>query len=453
MNDRSHDSQAGTSDGGMPAQGSSAVGNRLHVCVGYSCNNNCMFCMEDDRVARAARLKAQTPEDVRRMMTLDPDAREVMFTSGEPTLHPRLPEYIRMARDLGFPTVGLITNGRRLAYKPYARELLEAGLNHVLVSIHGPSGKVHDMLTRSKGAFVQAVAGLANLAALRGEFPGLKVHTSYVVNALNVGYFREFYDAMRPLGVDQHVFNVMMPDGRGGTDMGHLMARYRDVATAFKAFVAGLPPEGAAKVFLLDIPYCTTTALPDPVRGYVERYFHYEPDGTTGFEPHGPAGGAATGDELSPDLLQASALDGENVRYSKVAKGAHDAAMRVKRPECASCGFDGLCRGVFRQYVERWGWDEFVPVRPGFGSPPPPERAGEGDGFPEETLAVDEAASGRSNPPERAGEGDGFPEETLAVDEAASGRSNPPERAGEGDGFPKETLAVDEAASGRSKGA
>ncbi len=360
MNDRARDLQGRTNDGGMPAQGASAVGNRLHVCVGYSCNNNCVFCMEDDREARYARLRAQTPEDVRRMMTLDPDAREVMFTSGEPTLHPHLADYMRMARDLGFPTVGLITNGRRLAYKPYARELLEAGLNHVLVSIHGPNGKIHDMLTRSRGAFVQAVAGLANLAALRNEFPDLKVHTSYVVNALNVGYLREFFDAMRPLHVDQHVFNVMMPDGRGGADMDHLMARYRDVAAAFQAFVAGLDGDGRAKVFLLDIPYCTTTALPDPVRGYVERYFHYEPDGHTTFRQDA---GAADG-AIDADLLQASAIDGETVTYSKVAKGAHDAAMRVKRPECAACGFDDLCRGVFRQYVERWGWDEFVPVRP-----------------------------------------------------------------------------------------
>ncbi len=345
----------------MPAQGSSQLGDRLHVCVGYSCNNNCMFCMEDDRSARYERLRAQTPEDVRRMMALDPDAREVMFTSGEPTLHPELPEYMRMARDLGFPTVGLITNGRRLAYKPYARELLEAGLNHVLISIHGPNGKVHDMLTRSKGAFVQAVAGLANLASLKAEFPDLMVHTSYVVNRYNYLYFREFYDAMRPLNVDQHVFNVMMPDGRGGRNMDHLMARYGEIAQAFRAFVEGLPPEGVRKVFLLDIPYCTTTALPDPVRGYVERYFHYEPDGAVTFTRDGrevPVEG-----EVAPDLLQESALRGESTGYSKVGKGVHDAMTRVKRPECASCGFDDVCRGVFRSYVDRWGWDEFVPVR------------------------------------------------------------------------------------------
>ncbi len=53
----------------------------------------------------------------------------------------------------------------------------------------------------------------------------------------------------------------------------------------------------------------------------------------------------------------------------------------------------------------------------------PPERAGAGDGFPQETLAGAVADSGRSSPPERAGAGDGFPQETLAGAEADSGRS------------------------------
>jgi cyclic pyranopterin phosphate synthase len=354
------DNQQAAEKGGMPAQGDSALGDRLHVCVGYSCNNNCIFCMESDRDTRFLRLKAQTPEDVRRMMTLDPDAREVMFTSGEPTLHPQLPEYIRMARDIGFPTVGLITNGRRLAYKPYARELLEAGLNHLLVSVHGPNARVHDMLTRSKGSFAQALAGLANMASMRDEFPGLMVHTSYVVNTYNYKYFSEFFDAMRPLRVDQHVFNVMMPDGRGSQNIDTLMARYRDIAEAFRAFSAGLSTEGLSKVFLLDIPYCTTTGLPDQVRGYVERYFHYETGGTVSFGNSG-AEQARPGNDGT--LMQLSALAGEGSDYDRVAKGVHDAMLRVKRDECAACGFETVCRGVFRSYIERWGWDEFQPVR------------------------------------------------------------------------------------------
>ena len=343
---------------GMPTPGDSLAGERLHICVGHTCNNNCVFCMEEDRQDRFDRLSGQTDGDVQRMMQV-PGAREVMFTSGEPTMHERLPDYVAMARDMGFEIVGLITNGRRLSYLPYTRSLLEAGLSHVLVSIHGPTARVHDALTRTRGAFAQAIKGLACLASLKGEFPTLKVHTSYVVNRRNFQLFGDFFDAMRPFGVDQHVFNVMMPEGRGGKLSEQLMPRYSDIAVEFRRFLDGLTPEEASRVFLLDIPYCTTTRLPDAVRGYVERYFHFEPDGTVLF---GDSSAEPTSDG---DLYEKSALAGDNATYSKVTKSAHDEAVRSKRPQCHDCGFDRFCRGVFNRYVDQYGWDEFVPVTEG----------------------------------------------------------------------------------------
>ncbi len=348
----------------MPTPGDSLVGNRLHVCVGEDCNNNCIFCMEDDRKARHDRMAGQTDDDVRRMLaSVDPSVREVMFTSGEPTLHPKLPEYVRWAAEAGFEIVGLITNGRRLSYRPYAQSLLDAGLNHVLVSIHGPDATTHDALTRTRGSFVQALTGLANLARLKRDFPSLKVHTAYVVNARNYDKVRAFFEVMRPFRVDQHVFNMMMPDGRGGTFFDRLMPRYRDVVWSFKAFVDGLSPDERARVFLLDIPYCATQMLPDEVRGYVERYFHFEPEGDVHLDLHADDTQPSS---VSPDidpLMESQALTGEARAYTKVAKTARDDRVRTKRPECSACGFERQCRGVFRSYIDRFGWDEFEPVR------------------------------------------------------------------------------------------
>ncbi len=350
-------------DDGMPVPGESRVGNRLHVCVGFSCNNNCLFCMETDREARFRRLIDQTDDDVRRMMTADPDADEVMFTSGEPTLHPRLPEFIAMGRDLGFKTVGMITNGRRLSNRAYTRKLLESGLNHILVSIHGPNARIHDGLTRTRGSFDQALVGLANLLLLKREYPNLKVHTSYVVNKRNYKLFREFYDVMLPFGVDQHVFNVMMPDGRGLEFFDTLVVPYTDVAAEFRRFTDGLPPEGLDRVFILDIPYCTTVGMKDQVRGYVERYFHFEPEGAVLF-----GDGSSPGDkqpEPEAGTYDRNALEGDRHEYSKVTKTLHDVMVRVKRDECAACRYNRICRGVFACYIDRFGWDEFVPVTQG----------------------------------------------------------------------------------------
>jgi len=56
----------------------------------------------------------------------------IIFTGGEPTLRPDLPELIREAESLGQVT-GLITDGLRLSQTAYLHELLQSGLDHLMI--------------------------------------------------------------------------------------------------------------------------------------------------------------------------------------------------------------------------------------------------------------------------------------------------------------------------------
>jgi MoaA/NifB/PqqE/SkfB family radical SAM enzyme len=56
----------------------------------------------------------------------------VIFTGGEPTLRPDLCQLIAYAEKLGMVS-GLITNGLRLAENKYLHELLQSGLDHVMI--------------------------------------------------------------------------------------------------------------------------------------------------------------------------------------------------------------------------------------------------------------------------------------------------------------------------------
>lgn len=300
---------------------------RFHILVGTSCNNNCVFCMEP-RTPDAAHV----PGRVRGELEAHAGAGEVMFASGEPTLNPSFPTYLRWARELGYRRIGLTTNARRLAYEAYARRLLESGLNHLVVSVHGPDARTHDAQTRSPGSFEQTMAGLAAAARLRREHP-FTLHTSTVVGRRNHHRLAEIHALLRPFGVDQHVFNVMQPLGRAEPIVGLLMARYADVVTEFQRFLEGLPPP-RGELYLVDLPRCTTERLPPEVRGYVEAAV---------FTAYGPDGSA-------------------EVRRSRVHK---EAANREKRPECAACRYDGVCLGVWRAYARVHGWEEFSPVAAG----------------------------------------------------------------------------------------
>lgn len=56
----------------------------------------------------------------------------VVFTGGEPTLRPDLPDLVGFASKLGMVT-GVITNGLRFAERDYLHRMLQAGLDHMML--------------------------------------------------------------------------------------------------------------------------------------------------------------------------------------------------------------------------------------------------------------------------------------------------------------------------------
>ena len=58
----------------------------------------------------------------------------IVFTGGEPTLRDDLPELIAHAEKNGQIT-GLNTNARRLSDPDYVEQLVEAGLDHVQITV------------------------------------------------------------------------------------------------------------------------------------------------------------------------------------------------------------------------------------------------------------------------------------------------------------------------------
>jgi len=59
----------------------------------------------------------------------------VVLTGGEPTLRPDIPELIKFSEELG-QVCGLITDGLRLTETEYLHELLQAGLDHVMIVLN-----------------------------------------------------------------------------------------------------------------------------------------------------------------------------------------------------------------------------------------------------------------------------------------------------------------------------
>ena len=317
---------------------------RIHISIGAICNNNCIFCMEEDRDGRYVNNSAMTVDRVRWILEQGRGAGEVCFTSGEPTTRSELPDLVSMAKSFGYSKISMMTNGRRLSHLPYAARLAKAGMNRFYVSIHGHTKKLHEGLTRTPDSFEQTVAGLKTIAQLK-RF-GIELHTSTVVTDRNLPHLLDIYRFLRSLGVDQVVFNVMQANGRANTYFEQIFPKYTEIAAEFRRFVADVGEERPS-AYLVDIPLCTTEGIPDFNRGYVEKYKHFD---------------LGTQSVLEVTQRADRAQEGKGRGLVMVTRQDLDDAARDKREACQNCKYNGQCEGVWRNYLKRYGWDEFTPV-------------------------------------------------------------------------------------------
>lgn len=312
--------------------------------VMFTCNNQCWFCLDRSEIdgefhggpaiVPFARIEALLRQERAR-------ADAVMFTHGEPTLHPQLPEMLRLARDLGYTQRGVVTNGRKLADPTLARTLCEAGANRFVVSIHGATAAVHDASV-GRPAFAQASVGLQNLASLKQEF-GLQLASSTVVSRLNLAAVADCVRYLAAAGVGQIVLNVVRPTGHAAKHFQQVVPRYSEVVAQLAPLLAG-NAELAQRVVVEDIAPCAAEPLA-PWLGVLESWLV-------------PASDESAAAPRSIDLQRSGGAQLQQLAAVEQGVGGD---LR-KRPECRTCIHDRHCWGVWGRYLDAYGWDEFAPT-------------------------------------------------------------------------------------------
>ncbi|MGE3821452.1 MAG: GTP 3',8-cyclase MoaA, partial [Isosphaeraceae bacterium] len=141
--------------------------NNLRISVTDRCNVRCVYCMPES-VTFMPRRNLLSFEEITRFVrvaaTLGID--KVRLTGGEPLVRRDLPRLVAMVAAVpGIKDVGLTTNGILLA--PLARELWDAGLRRINVSLDTMDPARFEELTRRTG-FEDVVKGI--LAAKEAGF-------------------------------------------------------------------------------------------------------------------------------------------------------------------------------------------------------------------------------------------------------------------------------------------
>lgn len=294
---------------------------RVDLKVGFRCNNFCHFCVQGDKrqtlpAKPRAELEAALEEGRRE------GADGVVLTGGEPTLHRDAVALARRARELGYTTVQVQSNGRTFCYEDACRRLIEAGVTEFSPSLHGSTAALHDFLTGAPGAFLQVVAGIRNLKRL-----GQRVITNSVITKPNYRDLPRLASLLVGLGVDQYQFAFMHVSGRAAANREWLVARKTLIEPWVKRGLdVGLRAGRGA--FTEAIPYCRMS-------GY-ERC-------------------------VAERIIPRTRIYDADLVIADYTKTRRDEG-KAKGPRCGECAYDAQCEGPWREYPEQFGWSEFEPV-------------------------------------------------------------------------------------------
>ena len=333
---------------------------RMELLIGYSCNQECSFCMESSRMEEFVKAPVTLAEIVRALaVQRRRGAASVSFCgSGEPTLHPHLADALKAARKLGFETE-LISNGTRLSDPAYAARVLP-WVDRLWLSLHGDGPALHDRLTREPGSFAKLRKAFA---AARGR-KGLALGSVTVVTRENERRVAAILRLALGEGARELQLTQVVPMGRAEKSYARLAVPYAWWRSAVPG-LAALARSRKARLHCAGVPLCAL----------------------------GEHAGLSREAELSLTVSVDRAWNGgrPSLRAEDLLPRVEAASSRLKPGACAGCARREGCIGVARPHAAAFGEDDLAPFPMGG---PRTESHEQGDGV-ERILRINHACNQR----------------------------------------------------------
>lgn len=206
----------------------------------HKCNVNCIFCHND-----LNRLHTISFDDAEKIINKLGEAKVfyLIFTGGEPLLHPDLPKFISLARDNGME-VGLITNGYLLEER-YEEIKKSGGIDRLQISISGYDRATHDSITGVNGSFDKAISAIEKLAS--DGFKQINVNTTLIRN--NIEDIDKIMRVVKEKGATSYTVTRYIPVNNKDIE---LIPTIKQINTALRKLIS----------WSNDFPIRITTALP-----------------------------------------------------------------------------------------------------------------------------------------------------------------------------------------------
>ena len=217
---------------------------RMDLALTYKCQNDCGHCYNQTK-EKPELSREEWMEVLSRLWKLG--VPHVVFTGGEPTLQPFLKDLIARAQEIG-QVSGLITNGRRLGEAGFLKGLVDAGLDHVQITILSHRESVHDRLTGKAGSWKETVEGIK--AAVKQK---LYVSTNTTLMGSNLDEMEDTLRFVAGLGVKNVSFNGVIRAGKGTGPEALELSRVEKALDRLRKVSGEL---GVKMVWYSPTPYC-----------------------------------------------------------------------------------------------------------------------------------------------------------------------------------------------------
>jgi len=301
----------------------------LSVHLTDVCNSKCNFCIVDSpHMSEDTIVRARVSRFLREHAGQGYEA--VNLHGGEATIRRDFLEILDEIKELGYPTVLLQTNGRKLALMKFAKEVVARNVSLFIVSMHGATASTQDRISMSQGSFDQAVKGIRNVKEL-----GCKVRTNSVVSKDNFSEIPDIVSLCLDLGADHINISALHTSGTALRNFWDVTPRYAEI----QPYVLEAVDRAVARntrITLEGFPYCT-------VPGYEQYMIDW--------------------DDAKIKMLYRTFVLDDYEHYM-------DAFTRVKDARCKGCLHNAKCGGVYKEYAELIGWEEMQPVTATTGGEP-----------------------------------------------------------------------------------
>lgn len=295
---------------------------RLEFHISYTCNSNCIFCSESDRLKKFCDVKFLPKAVVKKILE---DKKEegyvhVNFTGGEPTIHPDILEIIKYAKQLDY-RIYIGTNGHRFNDEYFMKEFLPL-IDELSFSLHGANANLHNTVTKSKN-FLAIENGLKLSKRIN---PAIEVFVNMVVIRHNVNYIGDLIEYLNKFEIDQLLISNLAPEGKG-------LRSYPELAVTFEQWQKTLGKikkkidQCNFKIRFFGLPFCLLSE-----QQAKSNDLYWSPRTT----------------------IEVSAFNNNEIKLDDI-DDYEPTRNRKKINKCHGCGYVDFCGGIFEYYCKIFG--------------------------------------------------------------------------------------------------